>query len=678
MQFLTNIDLNKNELQNVRIQNLATAPANPVTGQIYYNSVDKTLYVWNGTSWVDVGLIFSNKSILDSITAAFTTTLKSKLDGISTGANKVDQSATNGNIKIDGAEKTVYTHPGSGTNPHGTTKSDVGLGNVENKSSSTIRGEITSSNVTMALGFTPVKNGGSVPEIKSGLESARGTAIGSGLVYFATDTKKIWKDTVSGTWTQMGGQDTIDWSAITNRPSTFTPSSHNHDDRYYTESEVDSKLSGKSNTGHNHAWSEITSKPNTFTPPIASPTALGGIKVGANLSITSDGTLNANDNPASFIRKQERFTVASGQTVFNLSKGTYKPNTSSVTWFLDGVKQDDKALTETSSTSVTLPSGLPFGSEVMLEYYEVINWHPFPGHASEHLTGGIDPIPVATTSADGLMPKEALSKLNGIAAGAQPNQNTFANVKVGTTTVAADSATDTLELVAGTNITITPDATNDKVTIATTAEVNQNTFSNVKVGTSTIAADTKTDTLEIAAGSNITLTADTTNDKVTIAVTGVAQSTHSHAIEDVTGLQSALDAKETPTGAQSKATTAENNAKAYTDTKVAALVDSSPTTLDTLNELAAALGDDPNFATTMTNQLAARTKKYSVNIGDGAATTFTVNHGLNTQDVTVTLRENTSPYNVVFADIQIPDVNNIKLLFSTAPTSSQYKLVVVG
>lgn len=39
---------------------------------------------------------------------------------------------------------------------------------------------------------------------------------------------------------------------------------------------------------------------------------------------------------------------------------------------------------------------------------------------------------------------------------------------------------------------------------------------------------------------------------------------------------------------------------------VAALVDSSPATLDTLNELAAALGDDPNFATTVTNQLATK------------------------------------------------------------------------
>lgn len=49
------------------------------------------------------------------------------------------------------------------------------------------------------------------------------------------------------------------------------------------------------------------------------------------------------------------------------------------------------------------------------------------------------------------------------------------------------------------------------------AEVNQNAFSNVKVGATTIAADSKTDTLEIAAGSNVTITPDATGDKITIS-----------------------------------------------------------------------------------------------------------------------------------------------------------------
>lgn len=125
----------------------------------------------------------------------------------------------------------------------------------------------------------------------------------------------------------------------------------------------------------------------------------------------------------------------------------------------------------------------------------------------------------ATTSASGLMSSSDKTKLNGIATGAEVNQNAFSNVKVGSTTIAADGKTDTLELVAGTNVTLTPDDTNDKVTIATSAEVNQNAFSNVKVGSTTIAADGKTDTLELVAGSNVTLTPDATNDKVTIAAT---------------------------------------------------------------------------------------------------------------------------------------------------------------
>ncbi len=57
------------------------------------------------------------------------------------------------------------------------------------------------------------------------------------------------------------------------------------------------------------------------------------------------------------------------------------------------------------------------------------------------------------------------SKLSGIAAGAEVNQNAFSNVKVGSTTISADAKTDTLTLAAGTNITLTPDASGDKVTI---------------------------------------------------------------------------------------------------------------------------------------------------------------------------------------------------------------------
>lgn len=60
------------------------------------------------------------------------------------------------------------------------------------------------------------------------------------------------------------------------------------------------------------------------------------------------------------------------------------------------------------------------------------------------------------------------NKLSGIASGAQVNQNAFSNITVGTTTISADTTTDTLTIAAGDNITITPDATNDKITISAT------------------------------------------------------------------------------------------------------------------------------------------------------------------------------------------------------------------
>ena len=62
----------------------------------------------------------------------------------------------------------------------------------------------------------------------------------------------------------------------------------------------------------------------------------------------------------------------------------------------------------------------------------------------------------------------SLDKLSGIAA--------FSNIAVGTTTIAADNEKDTLTIAAGSNIILTPDATSDKITIATKDTA---TFSNL-------------------------------------------------------------------------------------------------------------------------------------------------------------------------------------------------------
>jgi len=138
-----------------------------------------------------------------------------------------------------------------------------------------------------------------------------------------------------------------------------------------------------------------------------------------------------------------------------------------------------------------------------------------------------------------------------------------------------------------------------------------------------------------------------------------------HSISDVDGLQSALDS-------------VEDNAKDYADSKIADLVGSAPEALDTLYELANALGENPNFATTVTNELAKKTNKFTQAVGNGSDTSIVVTHNLNTRDVVVMIRETASPYAQVIADVEMTTVNTVTLKFATAPTNGEYTVTIIG
>lgn len=52
MKFNTSLDLNRNQLLNAVIQNLAVAPSSPTAGLVYYNTALHTSFEWNGTAWI--------------------------------------------------------------------------------------------------------------------------------------------------------------------------------------------------------------------------------------------------------------------------------------------------------------------------------------------------------------------------------------------------------------------------------------------------------------------------------------------------------------------------------------------------------------------------------------------------------------------------------------------------
>ena len=179
----------------------------------------------------------------------YTTAEKSKLAGIEAGANK-------------------YTHPGSGTNPHGTTKSDIGLGNVDNvkqASKTDFDGHdndstrhITSvertkwnevdNKVDKVTGkglstndYTTVEKN-KLSGIATGANNYTHPTSHPASMITESSTKRFVSDSEKLTWNNKLDTEDLTWAKLSNKPSTFPAATHSH------------------------SWDDVTSKPSTFTP----------------------------------------------------------------------------------------------------------------------------------------------------------------------------------------------------------------------------------------------------------------------------------------------------------------------------------------------------------------------------------------------------------------------------
>lgn len=120
---LATLNLNKNELQNPVLHNLAAAPDTPKKGQVYFDSAANKVKYYNGTKWVDsVSTEEMNTALGDKVdkvsgkqlsTNDFTNDYKSKVDGIASGAqvNVIESVKVNGTAQAISAKSVNITVP---------------------------------------------------------------------------------------------------------------------------------------------------------------------------------------------------------------------------------------------------------------------------------------------------------------------------------------------------------------------------------------------------------------------------------------------------------------------------------------------------------------------------------------------------------------------------------------
>lgn len=369
--------------------------------------------------------------------------------------------------------------------------------------------------------------------------------------------------------------------------STFSVKGHNHDTDYYKKNEVDTQLNNKVDKTRVYQAHEITISPNESWNVLDNSTNVENMLLSADTEISD--------------LKQRTSEVESSIQTTNSNLSSHTGNTSNPHGVdktqigLGNVENKSSATIRGEITKVNVTTALGYTPYTQAEVNTLLSGKANSSHQQAASTITIDPLDYYPSSDVQAVLKSMESDIK--------NNSDALNSKVPTTrTINNKALSGNITLTAGDVGAATSDHTHSNY-------VNQKAFSNVKVGSTTIAADTTEDTLELIAGTGISITADATNDKITITNSGVrtvATGSDNGTIAvngadvSVKGLGSAAytasTAYDAAGTATNKANTAESNAKSYaksyTDTKIADLINGAPETLNTLGEIATAMANN--------------------------------------------------------------------------------------
>lgn len=359
--FLVDINLNNNELQNVVLQNLASAPANPKEGAYYYNTTDKKFCFYENGAWVKF-----------STATEFTTELAKKLDITAYNTDKAALEASIAAAKKAGDDAQADLNAYKESNNAAVALKAADNAVVHLAGEETVTGDKTFTGSIVATAATvtvkdQTQGDNSANAANTKYVDAAARAVQEGLeAYEASNNAEVAKkandsavvhntgaETVAGVKTfssiPVVGTATADDNSEQAASTAFVKAKV--EDYTYSKSSIDDKIAEKDSLpvqaehagewlttdGTDAAWSAL---------PVATASSLGVVKVGTNLSVAADGTISTTANVASVAGKTGVVTLDKSDVGLDKVDNTAdsdKPISTATQTALDG--KADKATT---------------------------------------------------------------------------------------------------------------------------------------------------------------------------------------------------------------------------------------------------------------------------------------------------------------------------------------------